>query len=559
MNILGLSCFYHDSAAALVRDGQLCAAVQEERFDRQKNSSAFPINAINHCVQASGLSFLDLDTVGFYEKPYLKFLRVVMSHLRSWPWSYRTFMQSMPHWLSDRLVLPMLLKKELGFEGDVLFVKHHLSHAASAFLPSPFEHAAILTADGVGEWATTCWGSGRGSEITVRQELSYPHSLGLLYTALTTYLGYRAHEGEGTVMGLAATGEPSMWAQFDEILHVADDGSFALDPRYLDINRGARMFSRRLVKLLGPPRKYEDPLDQRHRDVAATLQAVVEDALLAMARHVHRQTGEADLCLAGGTFLNCVANQRILEETPFERVFIQPASGDAGGSVGVSLFLACTLPGGEREYAMEHPYLGPGYSDDEIRRAILAAGLTPDRFDEPELLRRTVELVGQGQVVGWFQGKLELGPRALGHRTILGDPRHAATKDRINHKVKHREPFRPFAPLVTDEEAADFFELSHPSPFMLLAPRVRPEVREVIPAVTHTDGTARVQTVSAETTPRLHALLGEAKAQLGVPVLINTSFNRNGEPIVCSPTDAITCYQETGMDSLVLGDYLLQK
>ena len=559
MNILGLSCHYHDAAACRVIDGALSHAAQEERFDRRKNSAEFPLRAANACVQAAGASLMDLDAVGFYEKPYLKFLRVLTGHVRAFPWSYPAFIRTIPRWLQDRLVLPLLVSSELGFDGDVLFINHHLSHAASAFLPSPFERAAIITCDGVGEWATTSIGSGEGSRVGLLKELRYPSSLGLLYSAVTTYLGFKANEQEGTVMGLAAQGRPRFAEGLSRVVDLAPDGSFRVDQRYLGINRGLRMYSRRFVKLFGPERQPGAPLEERHADMAASLQQLVEQAVVALARHAHEVTGLPDLCLAGGTFLNCVANSRIQQDAPFERVFIQPAAGDAGGALGVALYLSNCLYGEPRGAPMAHAYLGPEYSNDQIRRAIHVSQLEAALLRDDELEGQVAGLLARGKVVGWFQGRMEFGPRALGNRSILADPRDPAIKQRINTLVKQREPFRPFSPVLPEERAAEFFELSGPSPFMLLAPRVRPEAREAIPAVIHDDGTARVQTVSRQTNPRLHSLLGQFEALSGVPVLLNTSFNRRGEPLVCTPDDALCCYRDSGMEALVMGNYLLEK
>ncbi len=497
--------------------------------------------------------------MAYYEKPYLKFHRVILSHLRAWPASLPTFLRTLPGWLQDRLVVPLLLKKELGFSGEVFFIKHHLSHAASAFLASPYDQAAILTADSVGEWATATWGQGRGSEITLRAEQRFPHSLGLLYTALTTYLGYEAHGGEGKVMGLAGLGEPRLVEQLRQVVHVLPDGSFRVDPRYLDVPAGRRMYSRRLVRLLGPPRAPGEEVSQRHRDVAASLQQLTEEILVAMARHVHAQTGLPRLCLAGGVFLNCVANARLLEQTPFEEIFVPPATGDCGGAVGAALYVHCALKGLPRQPQPELAYLGPAFSEEEIRTALVNRGLPFARLEEEALLRATVQLLEAQQVVGWFQGRMEIGPRALGNRSILADPRQAAMKDAVNARVKHREAFRPFAPAVLQEQAAAYFELRQPSPYMLLSPRVRPARRAEIPAVTHVDGSARVQTVSAQGNPLFYRLLQAFAASTGVPVLLNTSFNRNGEPIVCTPQDAAAAFAETEMDALVIGPFLVRR
>ncbi len=559
MNILGLAIHSHDSAASLVQGSTVVSAAQEERFSRVENTSEFPINAINYCVQAAGLSLLDLDHVAFSAQPYLEFYRVVLAHLRAWPFSLPTFLRTIPHWLQDRLVLPMVLKSELGFEGQVLFIKHHLSHAASAFLPSPFEEAAIVTSDGVGEWAAMTYGVGRGHQIEILKEIKYPSSLGLLYAAVTSYLGYRAHRDEDTVMGLAAQGEPVYQEQFAQLVHVAHDGSFHMDPRFWDINWGDRLYGRRFVELFGPPRSPGDELEQRHADMAATVQRVVEEALLAVTRHVHQVTGMDSLCLAGGTFLNSVANQRILEESPFRRLFIQPAAGDAGGSLGAALYAGASLLDRRRDYCMTSAYLGPGFSGEEARTAVINSGLPHVELEEDELVEEVARLVAGGELVGWVQGRVAFGPRALGNRTILGDPRDARLREQIGSKVRPLEGASPLALMVQEEKAEEFFCPGQPSPFMLLAPRIREDRRDVIPAAAHPDGTARVQTVNSQSNRLLYLLLRAFGALTGVPVLINTSFKRSGEPMVCTPRDAIDCFQETDLDHLVIGMYLVTR
>ena len=559
MNILGLASYSRDSAASLVQGGTVVSAAQEERFSRVERTSAFPINAINYCVQEAGLSILDLDTVAFNEQPYLELYRVVLAHLRSWPSSLSTFLRAIPHWLQDRLVLPMVLKNELGFEGQVLFIKHHLSHAASAYLPSPYEEAAIITSDGVGEWAAMTYGVGRGDQIEILKEIKYPSSLGLLYAAVTNYLGYRAHHDEGTVMGLAVQGEPTYQEHFGQLLHVADDGSFHVDPRFFDITWGDRLYGRRFVELFGPARKPGDVLQQRHADMAATLQQVLEETLLAVAHHVHQVTGAENLCLAGGTFLNCVANQRILEESPFRRLFVQPATGDAGSALGAALYTGATLLGSGRDRARTSAHLGPGFSGEEARTAVINSGLPYEELEEEELVEEVARLVANRKLVGWVQGRLEFGPRALGNRSILGDPRDAGLKEMIGGKVRPLDAASPLALLVLQERAAEFFHPGQPSPFMLLAPRVREERRDAILAAVRSDDTAWVQAVDGQSNPLLHRLLRAFEALTGVPALTNTSFRRSGEPIVCTPRDAVDCFIETGLDHLALGRYLVSR
>jgi len=557
-SVLGLSCHYHDSAACLMQDGRITASAQEERFVRRKNASDLPLQAINYCLQAGNITALDLDAAVFYEKPFLKLARVFTGHLRSFPRSFGGFRRSMPHWLQDRLSVPITLREELGFSGQTYFIKHHLSHAASAFFPSPFEEAAILTADAVGEWTTASRGTGRGSRIRIDDEMRFPDSLGLFYTAVTTYLGFEAHEGEGTVMGLAAYGRPSFLDRLRRIVPMRPDGSFTLDKSYFDFYGDRRLYTPRFVAEFGPERLPGSPLEDRHRDMAASLQALTEEVVLAMARDLHERSRMENLCLAGGVFLNCVANQRLLDESGFKAVFIQPAAGDAGGALGAAAFVSHSLWGKPRPGRMD-PYLGPDFKPGEIRRALALAGLQGRQLPEDELCRTTARLISEAKVVGWLQGRMEIGPRALGNRTILGDPRNPKIKDLINEKVKHREEFRPFAPAVLAEAAGEYFHMNAPSPFMLLAPRVREEKKSVVPAVTHADGTARVQTVVEEHNPRFYRLIRAFRDLTGVPIVINTSFNRRGEPLVCSPDEAIAVFQSTQMDALVLGDTVVQK
>lgn len=559
MNILGISCYYHDSAACLLRDGEIVAAIQEERLSRVKNTSEFPIRAINQCVQQGGIAFDEIDCIGFYEKPYLKFSRMVVDHVRAWPFSLRNFLETMPHWLQDRLVVPLTLKKELGFCGDVYFIKHHLSHAASSFFVSPFEEAALLTGDAVGEWAAMTCGCGQGNRIQIMRELHYPHSLGLLYTAVTTYLGFSANEGEGTTMALASCGEPRYLKTFREIVRVHDDGSFSIDARYFGFNKGSRMYRDRLVRELGSARAPGSDLEQRHCDIAASLQKFVEETLITIVRNLAQETKLKNLCLAGGVFLNCVANNRLLEETPFQDIFIQPAAGDCGGSLGVAAYISHALLGTPRTGAMTHAYLGTEYSAAQIKRALSGRGLAFREFDDDALIPHVARAIAQDKIVGWFQGKMEFGPRALGNRSILANPCNPNMKDLLNSRVKKRESFRPYAPVVLEERAGEFFEMRGTSPFMLLAPMVREDRKKDIPGVTHVDGTARVQTVNARSNPRLYRLIQEFAKITGVPIVINTSFNLRGEPIVCAPEDAIGCFQRSMMDALVLGNFVVER
>lgn len=559
MNVLGIAAYYHDSSAAVASDDGTMTAAQEERFDRIKGSALFPVRAVNACLQGAGLTALDVDAVAFYEKPFQKFARVLGDHVRSWPLSFPAFLRTMPAWLSERLVLPQKLRKDLGLQRPVLFVPHHLAHAASAFLVSPFEEAAILTVDGVGEWTTTAWGVGRGNGIEILGEIRYPDSLGLVYTAVTTWLGFEANRGEGKVMALAGFGRPEHLDRFREIVGLRPDGSFCLDPGWFRFQRGGRMWSPRFEKAFGPPRVPGAALEDCHHAVAASLQAVLEEAMVAMARDLRERTGLSDLCMAGGVSLNCSANGRIADESGFERVFVQPAAGDAGAALGAALAVVHLVHGHPRRTVLRDAFLGPEYPVHRMRRAIAAHGLTASEPPEGELLERTARRIAEGAVVGWYEGRMEFGPRALGHRSILADPRHPGMKDILNDRVKHREPFRPYGASILAEQAGAWFERAVPSPFMLFATKVRPERRALIPSALHVDGTCRHQTVTREENGRYADLIREFDRQTGVPMVINTSFNDNGEPIVCTPEDACGCFARNRIDVLVLGPFLVEK
>ncbi len=556
MNIVGLSCYYHDAAAAVVRGGDILAAAQEERFDRRKGSEGLPSLAVNACLQHAGITLEDVPAVAFYEKPFSKLERVIMGHLRAWPRSYRTFLNTLPPWLEDRLVLPLALKRELAFEGQVHFVPHHLSHAASAFLPSPFDQAAIITADGVGEWHTTTMGVGRGTTIELQRELRYPDSLGLLYTAITTWLGFQALRGEGKVMALAELGEPAHLEDLERLIQLRPDGSFRLDREAFGIVEGDRMYGQPFVERFGPARQPGTPLEQTHRDMACSLQRLLEKALLAMARHQHERTGLTKLCVAGGVGLNITATSRILEETPFEEIFIQPAAGDAGGALGAALWLAAAT-GAERGAPMHSAALGPSYPSSHALRALRSHGLAHEQLEENELCRRTARLIADDRIVGWFQGRLEFGPRALGQRSILANPCNPDMKDILNDRIKHREPFRPYGVSVLHDSMDQFFEPARTSPFMLQVSQVRDDKREVIPAAMHVNGSSRLQTVTAEHNGIYHRLISAFRDITGVPMVINTSFNDSGEPIVCTPEDAVRCFLATELDALVIGNLLV--
>ena len=577
MTILGLSCFYHDAAACLVRDGRIVAAAQEERFTRRKHDASFPTNAVAYCLGAGGIAAAGLDAVAFYDKPFLSFERLLETHLACAPAGLPSFLKAMPVWLKQKLWTPDLIARELGFAGPVLFTEHHESHAASAFYPSPFERAAFLTADGVGEWATTSYGTADGASLRIAAELHFPHSLGLLYSAFTYSCGFRVNSGEYKLMGLAPYGEPRFAdAIRRELIDLKPDGSFRLNMDYFTYPAGLTMTGRKFERLFGGPRRLpEGPLTQREMDLAASVQAVTEEAVLRLAGHVHRETGETNLCLAGGVALNCVANGRLLREGPFERIWVQPAAGDAGGALGAALLAYYERSGTTRtvnpDDDMQGSYLGPAFSPEQIEDVLAREGLHAERLSEDELIGRTADLLAAGLVVGWFQGRAEFGPRALGHRSILADPRGRDVQRVVNLKIKFRESFRPFAPSVLEERCAEFFDLDAESPYMLFVAPVhgaetggdgldrRHHTVSPVPAVTHVDGSARVQTVSERRSPLYYRLLRAFEAHTGCPVLVNTSFNVRGEPIVGTPEDALRVFRRTHLDALALGPFLLTR
>jgi carbamoyltransferase len=558
--VLGISAFYHDSAACLLRDGAIVAAAQEERFSRIKNDPQFPRQAIEYCLAEAGIEPNALAAVGFYDKPILKFERLVRTYLSVAPAGLPSFVRVIPLWVRQKLRLPKFLKNEAGFTGPIYYADHHESHAASAFFPSPFNEAAILTIDGVGEWTTTAMGVGRGTSLELTHEIRFPHSLGLLYSAFTAYLGFKVNSDEYKVMGAAPYGSPE-YADLirRELIDIKDDGSFRLNMEYFAFTRGERMFNPRVEALFGGPSR--DPkarLTQRDWNIAASVQRVTEDAILAMCRTLHARTGDDALCLAGGVALNCVANGRIVRETPFRKLFVQPAAGDAGGALGAAMVVEHVVLGQPRRDPMSHALFGPAYSDADVRRVLAAQSVPWRELPEAELLRATASLIAAGRVVGWFQGRLEFGPRALGNRSILADPRSPTMRDQVNRKIKFREGFRPFAPAVLDECLREYFELDQPSPFMLLVAQVRSD-RRIIPAVTHVDGSARIQTVTEASNPRFYGLIRAFAEQTGVPILLNTSFNVRDQPIVCTPAEGFDCFMRTDMDALVLGNHLVCK
>jgi carbamoyltransferase len=587
MNILGISAFYHDSAAALIRDGEIIAAAQEERFTRIKHDYRFPENAIKFCLDYDSLKPDELDYVAFYDKPFLKFERILETYLQYAPIGIRSFIKAMPLWIKKKVWMKSLIQDALGdFKGPVLFPQHHLSHAASAFFPSPFPEAAIITTDGVGEWTTTSIGVGKENNLELLKEIKFPHSLGMLYSAFTYYTGFKVNSGEYKVMGLAPYGEPKyVQLILEKILDLKDDGSFQLNMKYFNFAAGLTMTNHRFHKLFGgPPRQRESLLTQKDMDLARSVQDVTEMAMLNMARYVKKETGKKYLCLAGGVALNCVANGKILKDGLFDNIWIQPAAGDAGGALGAALAVWYQYLGFSRTVNgnldfQKGSYLGPEYGDGEIRKYLESKQIPFRELERDEIIKLTAELLSQENVIGWFRGRMEFGPRALGTRSILGDAGSPQMQKKLNLKIKFRESFRPFAPSVLAEDVSDYFELDRPSPYMLLVAEVKKELqhqmneeelklfgidrlniaRSKIPAVTHVDYSARIQTVHKETNSDYWELIKKFQELTGYPVIVNTSFNVRGEPIVCSPEDAYRCFMRTEMDYLVLGNFLLDK
>lgn len=586
MNILGISAFYHDSAACLVQDGRIVAATQEERFTRLKHDACLPRNAIEYCLGEASVSVGQLDYVAFYDKPLLKFERILRTYMAYAPRGWASFSVAMQLWLGKKLFVESEIKRATGYEGDVLFLEHHESHAMSAFLPSPFQDAAVLTIDGVGEWATTSIAVGRGNDVETLLEIRFPHSLGLLYSAFTSYLGFRINSGEYKVMGLAPYGRPVYKDLiYEHLIDVMDDGSFHLNMGYFVFPISSSMANSRFHDLFGAgPRHPESELTQRHMDIARSIQEVTEEVVGKMARHAREVTGMRHLCLAGGVALNCVANGRLLSDGVFDDLWIQPAAGDAGGAVGAALgvwhqYLGNPRSADGRTDTMEGACLGPQYSETEIQAFLDSEDIPYSRMTAGEVADRVAALLSQGKVIGWFQGRMEFGPRALGARSIIGDARSPEMQAKMNLKIKHRESFRPFAPSVLEEKVGEWFDLDRPSPYMLLVAPVKDSLRQEmtedeealfgldklkvvrsdIPAVTHVDYSARVQTVNSDTHPEYHRLISAFDREHGCPVIVNTSFNVRGEPPVCSPGDAFRCFMRTEMDYLVLGTYLVDK
>ncbi len=594
MYILGISAFYHDSAACLLKDGEIVAAAQEERFTRKKQDAGFPTHAIQYCLKEAGIDPKDIDNVVFYEKPFVKFERLLETYLAFAPKGFTSFAKAMPVWIKDKLFQKSGLVKELKTALDesvdwrerLLFSEHHLSHAASAYYPSPFDSAAVLTLDGVGEWTTTSLAIGKGSDLQVVKEIHFPHSLGLLYSAFTYYTGFKVNSGEYKVMGLAPYGEPRYSDLIREkLITVADDGSFQLDMSYFDYATGLAMTNKKFDALFGgPPRTSETELTQREMDLAASVQKVTEDIVLELARGIAKETGERNLCLAGGVALNCVANGILLREKIFDNIWIQPAAGDAGGALGAALSTWYLHHNKERVVsterdAMKGAYLGPEFTDNEIENELTDCGANFKKLSETEMLEEVASALADEKAVGWMQGRMEFGPRALGGRSIIADPRSPVMQKQLNLKVKYRESFRPFAPSVLREDVNEWFEHETDSPYMLLVADVQSDKRRSmteeedalfgidklnvprssVPAITHVDYSARIQTVHADTNPKYHAVISRFKEKTGCPLVVNTSFNVRGEPIICSPTDAFKCFMGTEMDVLAVGNYVLYK
>ncbi len=587
INILGISAFYHDSAACLIRNGHIVAAAQEERFSRKKHDHRFPKHAAEYCLKEGGIKADDLDFVAFYDKPWIKFERLLETYLSYAPSGIRSFWKAMPLWLKEKLWMGDRIKHELGYSGPMVYPEHHQSHVASAFYPSPYERAAILTMDGVGEWATASWGVGNGNKIELKYEMHFPHSIGLLYTAFTYYTGFRVNSGEYKVMGLAPYGEPKyVQTILDNLMDLKEDGSFKLDMSYFNYCQGLTMTSRKFHKLFGgPPRTPETELTQREMDLARSIQEVTEEVMLRMARHVRKETGEKYLCLAGGVTLNCVGNGKILRSNIFDDIWIQPAAGDAGGALGAALFTwhqKLDKPrkvDGDGRDGQKGSYLGPSWTSDDIERWLKKKGYPYHRHNADEVIEKAADAMASEKVLGFYCGRMEFGPRALGARSIVGDARSPKMQSVMNLKIKYRESFRPFAPSCLVEDVNEYFELDRPSPYMLLVANVqkdrRVEMTEAqrklfgidklniprsdIPAVTHVDYSARVQTIDKRDHDRYHALISKFKERTGYGVIVNTSFNVRGEPIVCTPKDAYLCFMRTEMDVLVMQDLILYK
>ena len=561
MNILGISCFYHDAAASLMKDGIVVAAAEEERFTRIKHDISFPINAINYCLKEGNININQVDYVGFYEKPLLKFERLLSQHLEMFPRSFWSFYKALPSWLNEKLRVPSIIRKKIKYKGDILFIEHHLAHAASAFLVSPYEEAAILTVDGVGEWATASYGYGKGNEITLLKELRFPNSVGLLYSTVTAHLGFSVNNSEYKVMGLSPYGMPTYYDKFKKIVDVKEDGSIEFDMSYFDYHYKLTMPSGKFVEDFGAIRKPSEEVTQKHKDIAASLQKITEEIIFKMLNHLYNETKMKNLCMAGGVALNSVANGKITKNTPFKNVWIQPAASDAGTSLGAAAYVYNIILSNERKYVMKSAYLGPSFSTEYIKNFLDKNKIVyKTSKNDTALIKLTANLIYNNNVVGWFQGRMEWGPRALGARSILSNATNPNMKDILNLKVKHREHFRPFAPVISKEDVHDYFEIDkNEEPFMLFVYPFIEDKKKLVPSVVHVDGTGRLQTTSKEENHLYYNVIKEFEKLMGIPILINTSFNIRGEPIVCTPEDAYTCMMGTGIDYLVMDKFLIKR
>ena len=568
--VLGISCFYHDAAAAILKDGVVVAAAEEERFTRKKHDNSFPIHAIEYCLKSQNITINQVRYVGFYEKPFLKFERILSQHLETFPRSLKTFLQAMPSWINEKLCLPKLIRKKLKYDGEIFFIQHHLAHAASSFLVSPFKKAAILTVDGVGEWATTTYGIGEENDIHLIKEISFPSSIGLLYSTITTYLGFSANSGEYKAMGLSPYGEMDKtknkyYEKLRQVIDIKDDGSYRLDMQYFIFHHKDRMPAKRLCKLLdGPIKKPEEEMTQRHKDIAAALQLITEEAMTAMLNYLHKVTKCENIVLGGGVALNSIYNGKVLRNTPFKKIWIQPNASDGGNSIGVAAYIYYTILKNKRDYVLKTAYLGPEYSSEYIQNFLEKNNISYTTCaSEKELIQTTAKFIQNNNVIGWFQGRMEWGPRALGARSILSNATNPKMQEILNVKVKHREKFRPFAPAVCADDATKYFDCDKPIPeptdFMLMVYPIKKEWHHVIPAVTHVDGSGRLQTIRREQNKKYYDLIKEVGKLVKVPIIINTSFNIRGEPIVCTPYDAYKCMMGTGIDYLIMDKYIIRR
>ncbi|MAG07266.1 hypothetical protein CMI46_00425 [Candidatus Pacearchaeota archaeon] len=570
MYILGISCYYHDSAATLIKDGEIVAAVEEERFTRKKHDTSFPINSIQYCLKNQNISINDIQYIGFYEKPLIKFERLMYQYLQSFPRGLKTFIKSMPSWIIEKLRVVKKIKKELKYKGDILFIEHHMAHAASCFLPSPFKKSAILTIDGVGEWTTTAYGIGEDNKITLEKEIKFPHSIGLLYSTITAYLGFKVNNSEYKVMGLAAYGNSDKktnqyYKKLKEVIKINKDGSYFNNEKYFTYHYKDKMPSKKLCKLLdGKIREKNEAITERHKDIAAALQLITEEVIIKILNHIHKSTKQNNIVLAGGVSLNSVSNGKILKKTPFKKIWIQPNASDGGASLGAATFIYNSILNNPRKKIMKHAYLGPEFLHSEIKSFLNKNKIKYSEFhDENSIMKKTAELINKNKVIGWFQSKMEWGPRALGARSILSNPLNPKAQELLNLKVKHREKFRPFAPVICEDDVSKYFNCDTPIPdptnFMLMVYPIKKQFHNKIPSVTHIDGSGRLQTIKITQNKLYYKLIKEFGKLSNIPILINTSFNIRGEPIVCTPFDAYKCMMGTEIDYLVMENFLIKR